>query len=147
MSKMFNYVTRMGDKTGSVSAVIAALGCSACFPAIASLGAAVGLGFLDQWEWMFINTLMPIAAWLVLVVNALGWFNHRQWLRTVLGMIGPIVLLLSLYPWFKYGWSPYATYSALAMMVAVSFWDIFSPANKHCDDSSCDTPKNEQVQG
>jgi len=133
MSKIFNIFTRYGDKTGSLSAVVAALGCSACFPALASLGAAVGLGFLDQWEWMFINTLMPIAAWFVLVVNALGWFNHRQWHRSVLGMIGPIILLLSLYPWFKYAWSPYATYSALAMMVLVSIWDIFSPANKHCD--------------
>jgi len=133
MSNIFNFITRLGDKTGSLGALVAALGCSACFPAIASLGAAVGLGFLDQWEWMFINTLMPIAAWLVLVVNALAWFNHRQWLRTVLGMIGPVVLLLSLYPWFQYGWSPYATYSALAMMIVVSLWDMFSPAHKHCE--------------
>ncbi|AGQ71085.1 hypothetical protein AB8F75_23525 [Salmonella enterica] len=37
----------------------------------------------------------------------------------------------------KNGWSSYVTYSALGLMVAVSLWDIFSPANKRCDDDSC----------
>ncbi|CAI4154177.1 putative mercuric resistance protein merC [Alteromonas macleodii] len=32
------------------------------------------------------------------------------------------------------------TYSALALMVAVSIWDIFSPANKRCDNESCVLP-------
>ena len=133
---MANYLglfTRITDKAGSLGAVVAAMGCAMCFPAIASLGAALGLGFLGQWEWTFINTLLPMAAWVTLVVNALGWFAHRQWLRSFFGMVGPVILLLSLYPWFVYGWSAYATYSALSLMVLVSLWDIFSPANRRCE--------------
>lgn len=138
MVNLLSAVARIGDKAGSLGAVISAMGCSMCFPAIASLGAALGLGFLGQWEWVFINTVLPIFAWITLGLNALAWFSHKQWHRSVLGMLGPTLLLLSLYPWFKYAWSPYVTYSALGMMVAVSLWDLFSPANMRCDDESCE---------
>ena len=139
MMNLLNVLTRFGDKAGSLGAVVSAMGCAMCFPAIASLGAAVGLGFLSQWEGLLINTLLPLFAWAALVVNGLGWLSHNQWHRSLLGMAGPVLLLLSLYPWFQYGWSTYVTYSALGLMVAVSLWDIFSPANKHCDDETCAT--------
>ena len=32
---------------------------------------------------------------LALLANALGWFSHRQWHRTVLGMIGPVIVLIA----------------------------------------------------
>ena len=108
-----------------------------CFPAIASLGAAIGMGFLSQWEGVFINTLLPLFAVLALAMNILGWFSHRQWHRSFIGSIGPILVLLSLYPWFQYGWSSYVTYTGLGLMVAVSIWDMVSPANKRCDDDTC----------
>lgn len=138
MENITRLLTRFGDKIGSLGALISAMGCGMCFPAIASLGAAVGLGFLSQWEGLFINTLLPLFAWIALVLNGLGWLSHRQWHRSVLGMTGPVLLLLSLYPLFQYGWSSYVTYTALGLMVGVSFWDIFSPANKRCDDASCE---------
>jgi mercuric ion transport protein len=93
------------------------------------LGGALGLGFLGQWEGLFINTLLPVFAWLALVINAVGYLGHRQWLRSLLGIVGPILLLLSLYPWFKYGWSTYVTYSALGLMVVISIGDLMYPAN------------------
>jgi len=125
------------DKVGSVGAVVSAMGCAMCFPAIASLGGALGMGFLSQWESMFINSLLPVFGWIVLLINALDWFNHKQWLRSLLGMTGPILLLLSLYPWFQYGWSTYVTYFSLALMVVVSIADLVYPASKRCDDESC----------
>lgn len=140
MEQLIQWITRIGDKTGSVGALISAMGCAMCFPAIASLGAAVGLGFLSQWEGVFINTLLPVFASLALVINALGCFNHRQWHRSLLGMLGPTVLLLSLYPWFKYGWSSYATYTGLGLMIAVSVWDLVSPASRRCDPEHCELP-------
>ncbi|MDQ7049493.1 MAG: organomercurial transporter MerC [Enterobacterales bacterium] len=131
-----NIITRLGDKTGSVGALVAAMGCGMCFPAIASLGGALGLGFLEQWEWTLIDTLLPLFAWIALVLNGLSWINHRQWHRSLMGMIGPILLLLSLYPFFQYGWSAKVTYTALALMIAVSIWDIISPAHRKCDNPS-----------
>jgi mercuric ion transport protein len=138
MTNLLKLLTRIGDKAGSLGALVSAMGCAMCFPAIASLGAAVGFGFLSQWEGLFINTLLPFFAWVALVINGLSWFSHKQWHRSLVGMLGPILLLLSLYPLFQYGWSTYVTYSALALMIAVSLWDMFSPANKRCDDESCE---------
>ena len=137
--KKLNFFTSLADKTSSIGAFISLLGCAMCFPAVASFGAAIGMGFLSQWEGLLLGTFLPIFAWLALVVNALGWFLHHQWFRSLLGMIGPSILLLSLYPWFQYSWSTYATYTGIAIMLIVSLWDLFSPANKHCGDDSCDT--------
>ena len=52
-------------------------------------------------------------------------------------MLGPTLLLLSLYPWFQYGWSSYATYAGIGLMLAVSIRDLLSPANRRCDDVQC----------
>jgi mercuric ion transport protein len=141
MANPLELLTRIGDKAGSLGALVAALGCANCFPAIASIGAALGMGFLGQWEGLFVNTLFPLFAGIALVVNALGWFSHRQCHRALLGMLGPIIVLLSLYPWFEYGWSSYATYGGLAMMMAVSIWDMVSPANRRCGTESCAAPQ------
>jgi len=98
------------------------------------------MGFLAQWEGLFVNTLLPIFAWIALVANALGWFSHRQWHRSLLGVVGPILLLLSLYPWFQYAWSTWVTYGALGLMVVVAIWDMVSPANRRCDTDTCEVP-------
>jgi len=132
VTNLFSFVTRIGDKTGSLGAVIAAMGCSFCFPAIASIGAAIGLGFLAQWEGFLLTRVMPGAAILTLLVQVLGYFHHRQWYRTLLGVIGPIAILLILNFWFATYWRSDAIYTALGLMVAVSIWDIFWPGNKHC---------------
>ena len=126
-------LTQIADKMGSIGAVVSAMVCSMCFPAIASLGAAVGMGFLSQWEWVFIETVLPLFATLALLANALGWFSHHQWYRSLLGMLGPTLVLLSLYPLFQYGWSTYVTYSGLVIMVTISIWDLLYPAHKRCD--------------
>ena len=140
MATLLDWIMRIADKAGSAGAVVSAMGCAMCFPAIATLGGALGLGFLGQWEGLFINTLLPLFAWLALAANALGWLRHRQWLRSLLGMAGPILLLLSLYPWFQYAWSSYVTYAALGLMVLVSIWDLLSPANRRCAPESCPPP-------
>ena len=138
--RLLSALTRVGDKAGSLGVLISAMGCAMCFPAIASLGAAIGLGFLSQWEGVFINTVLPAFAGLALAVNALGWFSHRQWHRSLLGMLGPSIVLLSLYPWFKYAWSSYATYTGIGLMLATSIWDLLSPANRRCDADGCELP-------
>lgn len=56
MQRGMNLLSRLGDKAGVLGTLVSAMGCAACFPGIASLGAAVGLGFLSQLEGLFINT-------------------------------------------------------------------------------------------
>ena len=134
-------ITRIGDKAGALGTIVSAMGCAACFPAIASLGAAIGLGFLSQYEGLFIRILLPTFAGIALLANAIGWRNHRQWRRTALGMIGPILVLAAVFLMRAYGWrSGGLLYVGLALMVGVSILDLVSPVNRRCGPDECALP-------
>ena len=128
-------MTRVADKAGALGSIVSAMGCGACFPALASLGAALGLGFLSQFEAVFVTVLLPLFAALALLANALGWFNHRQWHRSVLGMVGPAIVLVA-----SFTVAEKLLYVGLATMVAVSVWDFVSPANRRSGPDGCAVP-------
>ena len=125
----------IGNKAGSLGSIVSAMGCGACFPALASFGSAIGLGFLSQYEGLFITVLLPLFAGLALLANALGWFRHRQWHRSVLGMIGPTIVLIA-----SFTMAEKLLYVGLAIMVGVSIWDFVSPANRRCGPDGCALP-------
>ncbi|WP_024973299.1 organomercurial transporter MerC [Ralstonia pickettii] len=134
-------ITRAGDKAGLIGSVVSAMGCASCFPAIASLGAAIGLGFLSQYKGLFMTTLLPLFAALALLANALGWLSHRQWHRSLLGAIWPLLVLLAAMLIRLYG-LPTAPllYVVLALMVGVSLWDLVAPARRRCAPDGCELP-------
>ncbi|MEO5829519.1 MAG: organomercurial transporter MerC [Rhodanobacter sp.] len=127
------WLERVADKAGLVGSIVSAAACVNCFPALASLGAAIGLGVLSPFEGVFIRIVLPVFAGIALLANALGWLNHRQWWRTVLGVIGPVVVLTAV---FLMRWSGHRTgwllYPGLILMVVVSIWDLISPAPRVC---------------
>ena len=135
--------TRIADKTGFLGTFISAMGCAACFPALASLGAAIGLGFLTRWESLFITTLIPLFALLALAANALGWRSHRQTRRLVLGAIGPLLVLSAalLMRLAHLGTAP-MLYLGLAFMLAVSLWDLVSPPVRRRAGPTCQPSAN-----
>lgn len=130
-------LTSLFDATGSLGAITAAMGCASCFPAIAALGASVGLGFLDQFEGLF-NTLLPVFAGIALVANIISFASHRIWHRLLAGVTGPSMVLATLYLFWTDNWSIYLFYTGLAIMLLVSIWDIVAPPAQVC--SSCDGP-------
>ena len=136
-------LTSLFDKTGTLGAIVAAMGCASCFPAIAALGASVGLGFLGQFEGMFINTLLPIFAGLALAANIFSFYSHRIVHRFLAGIAGPSMVLATLYLFWTDSWSTYLFYVGLAVMFAVSIWDIVSPPKKVC--LSCEVSTGESV--
>lgn len=135
------WAANLGDKTGALGSVVSAMGCAMCFPALASIGAALGLGFMSRWEGLFINTLLPAFAWLVIIAQAIGWLAHRQWHRSLAGMLGPTLVLLSLYPWWQYAWSTWTFYGGLGLMLLVAVWDLVSPAHSRCPTRDIPTGK------
>ena len=75
-SRFMGLMTRIADKTGALGSVVSAMGCAACFPALASFGAAIGLGFLSQYEGLFISRLLPLFAALLLVGFSISSRRH-----------------------------------------------------------------------
>lgn len=125
----------IGNKAGGLGTIVSAMGCGVCFPAIASFGSALGLGFLSQYEGLFITVLLPLFASLALLANAQGWLKHRQWHRSVLGMFGPIIVLVA-----SFTMAEKLLYVGLAAMVAESIWDLVSPASRRCGPEGCELP-------
>lgn len=120
------------EKIGSVGVLVSAMGCAACFPALASLGASIGLGFLSAYEGVFINKLLPLFALIVLVSSLVAWVSHRHYIRLIWGLLGPLMVLATLYLFWTDNWSTYMFYTGLVLMLAVSIWDIISPPTKTC---------------
>lgn len=140
LKNALSVLSRLSDKAGSVGAVASAMGCASCFPAIASLGASLGLGFLSQFEGLFINTLLPIFALIALVANLVSAWSHPRIARLLLGIAGPCMVLATLYLFWTDNWSTYLFYAVLVFMLATSTWDITLPPNKSCEVSAETSP-------
>ena len=120
------------DKLGAGGVVIAALSCTACFPALGALAASLGLGFLSQFEGVAINKLLPLFAALALAVNCYGWVQHRRHGRGLLSVLGPLGVLATLYPLWQYVWSTNLFYVSLILMLGVSIADLIWPPKRIC---------------
>ncbi|HHT8904060.1 MULTISPECIES: MerC family mercury resistance protein [Burkholderia cepacia complex] len=95
---------------------------------------------MSQYEGLFIRILLPAFAGVALFANAVGWLKHRQWRRTVPGLIGPLLVLAAVFVMRAYGErSGWLLYPGLAIMVATSLWDLFSPAQRVCATDTCDS--------
>ncbi len=131
-------ITSLFDKTGSIGAIVAAMSCASCFPAVAALGASLGLGFLSEYEGLALNTLLPLFAGIALAANLISGLIHRHWWRMLAGIAGPAMVLGTLYPFWAYDWSTDMFYAGLVIMFVVSVWDIVSPpGGRRC--ASCET--------
>lgn len=126
----------VADKVGVAGSLVSTMSCAMCFPAMASIGAAIGLGFLTRWESVFVHVLIPVFVLLVLLANASGWLSHRQWHRSLLGSIGPVVALIG---WLAFvrGWlqadgARSVLYTGLIIMLLAAVWDPVSPSSRRC---------------
>lgn len=95
---------------------------------------------LSQYEGLFISRLLPLFAALAFLANALGWFSHRQWLRSLLGMIGPAIVFAATVWLLGNWWTANLMYVGLALMIGVSIWDFVSPAHRRCGPDGCELP-------
>jgi len=121
------------EKFSSLGVIVAAMGCASCFPVIASIGSSVGLGFLSAYEGLFINQLLPIFAIISLLINSFIWVTQRKWLRGILAITGPLMVLATLYLFWFDNWSTYLFYAGLSLMMIVALWDVLNPNKKQCN--------------
>ncbi len=107
------------DSLGTLGALLAALACPVCFPKIALIGAALGLGALAPFEGWF-----AAAAQVFLVIAGLGllvtYRQHRRPVIPVLGWIGVLLVLGAL--WVRYVEG--IVYAGLAVLVVATVWGM-----------------------
>ncbi len=103
---------------------------TACLPALRSLASALGLGFFSHFEGIAVNTLLPIFASLELLVNLYNWHKNKNHTRAVFSILGPVAVLLTLYPLWLYDWSTYLFYFGICLMVVMSVLDIVKPVRE-----------------
>ena len=145
--------TRVADKAGVIGTIVGSFGCAACFPAAASIGAAIGLGFLGQWEGLLVRIVVPIFAIVALLANLMGWFSHHQWQRALTGSIGPFLALtgafglMGLFGMTR-GFLPADVargtfYAGLIVMVLAALRDLIRPANRRCRPRGLEAPSED----
>lgn len=122
------------EKTGTVGAVIAALACPICFPKVALIGAAVGLGVLAPFEG-YIAIGAQVLFVLAFIGQVLSYPRHRN--RWLLGLsVLTTVLLFVAYYVFT---STLLLEASLALLVAASIWLVIE--NRKC--SRCEAQASE----
>lgn len=126
------------DKIGFIGSLVSAMGCVNCFPALASLGATIGLGVLAPYEGLFIRILLPLFAIVALAANLIAWRSHRSWSRRVTALLGPILVLLAVLVMRVYGVrTGWLLYPGLVLMLTTSVLDLATqrrcrvPARRH----------------
>ncbi len=127
-----NVASNTGSGAGAIGAIVAAMGCANCFPAIAALGASLGLGWLDHYEGLIITRLLPIFVVIALIANLYLFNRHRIIWRGILSLIGPVLVLAKFYLFWSAGWSNAVFYVGLAFMIGSSIFDIVSPPLRRC---------------
>lgn len=119
--------TGVASGTGTIGAIIAAMSCTACFPALASLASALGLGFLSQFEGISIRYVLPLFALMGLAANVISGIRRGGWMRTALGVIGPILVLAAALLMANEGMATeWLLYPGLLLMIAIAVWDLLT---------------------
>lgn len=100
------------------------MSCAACFPALASLASALGLGFLSRFEGISIHYILPLFALVGLAANGIGG-RRRGWMRMVLGITGPSLVLAAAMLMATYGMpTEWLLYPGLVLMIGIAIWDL-----------------------
>ena len=116
--------TRVAGSTSTIGTIVAAMSCTACFPALASLASALGLGFLSPFESISIHYILPLFAIIGLAANVIGG-RRRGWVRMVLGIIGPLLVLAAALLMATYGMATeWLLYPGFVLMIVIAIWDL-----------------------
>jgi hypothetical protein len=108
------------EKLGSFGAVIAAAACPICFPKLALIGAAFGLGALSAYEYQFLVAAQVLVA-LAVAGHLLSYRRHRS--RWLLGsaLVSGAAVFAGLY----LAGSEWLVYAGFAGLVAASTADLW----------------------
>ncbi len=117
------------ERSGTVGAIVAAILCPICFPKLALIGAALGLGVLAPYEGWF-AAAAQVFLLVALAGHVVAFRRHRDRRVLALAALGVALVLGSL--WLYYVEA--LVYAGLAALIAATVWSAF--AMRSC--ASCD---------
>ena len=79
------------DKIGSIGAVLAATAAPCCFPLLAAVGGALGLGVLQPYKG-YAAYAIQVLVLLALVGNVIAYRQHRKKFPFTLGVASPALI-------------------------------------------------------
>ncbi len=113
------------EKIGTVGSLIAAVACPACFPMLAVVGSALGLGVLHPFEGKILLAFQLLVG-VSLIGSFISYFNHHKILPLLIGVISPGLIFFALYIRFH----PVIIYSGLLGLTVAFVTNLI--ANRHC---------------
>lgn len=124
--------TRVAGGASAFSVVAAGLSCPACFPAMAGLATALGIG--SGWAPMVgIDKAIPYFFVLSMLIYSYEVYKHGSWSRYVLMMSGPVVALSA----FTFIQSIPLFNVAIGYTVLTAIYNIWKPKHKVCGKDGC----------
>jgi mercuric ion transport protein len=107
------------EKFGTAGAVVTALACPICFPKLAAVGAALGLGIFAPYE-KYVAVFVQALFVLAFIGQVLSYRTHRS--KPLLGLSGLVTVLLFL----GYYVIPSSILLQLALvgLVMASIWQV-----------------------
>lgn len=91
---------RFLDKLGSIGAILAAATCSVCFPFLALIGSAVGLGVFGKYEGITLFIFQALV-FIALIGNVVSYLNHKKIFPLIMGVVSPFLIFFSFYLYFN----------------------------------------------
>jgi mercuric ion transport protein len=85
------------EKTGAIATVSTAMTCPACWPLIAGIGSALGLGILLPLESIMMNFVFPIVVVVAIVGSIVSFRFHRKLTPLLIGLASGGLILFGFY--------------------------------------------------
>lgn len=105
------------DKLGTVGALVAAVFCPICFPKLALIGAALGLGALAPFEGWFVAAAQVFLV-LALAGHVVAYRLHRERWPPLLAGASVLTVIVSL--WVHY--AEVVVYAGLGGLITATLW-------------------------
>ena len=115
------------DKIGSFGAVIAAAAAPCCFPLLAVVGSALGLGVLQPYKGYAAYAIQALVL-LALVGNVIAYRQHRKKIPFALGVTSPALIFFA----YHASYSTVLIYAGLIGLAVTAVWNFIESRHLSC---------------
>ncbi len=126
---------RTFEKLAPLGTVIAAAGCPACFPALAGLGSALGLGVFARYESQFLILIQVF----VVISMLLAFVSYRR-TKNIVSLFVALVSGIAMFATWYIAYSPAIYYAGMAGFIFSTVWNFYLESKlSNCSNGTCNS--------